>query len=153
MSEAAPVGETPPERVAEHSAARSRGLLSDPVVRYMVYASLGLIILYLAAAIGVLGTGIARHSSPRTRAEKELMVAAARLTPQSKGDAWVHFKSEYYLYGIVFLIFDVESIFLLPFAAAFTGVPVGGFLAMMLFLLLLVEGLVWAWKKGVLTWR
>ncbi len=72
---------------------------------------------------------------------------------ESKGDAWVHFKSEYYLYGIVFLIFDVESIFLLPFAAAFTGVPVGGFLAMMLFLLLLVEGLVWAWKKGVLTWR
>lgn len=71
----------------------------------------------------------------------------------SKGDAWVQFKSEYYLYGIIFLIFDVETIFLLPFAVAFTRLPVGGFLAMMLFLLLLVEGLVWAWKKGVLTWK
>ena len=71
---------------------------------------------------------------------------------ESKGDAWIQFKSEYYLYGIIFLIFDVETIFLLPFAAAFTGLSIGGYLAMMLFLLLLVEGLVWAWKKGILTW-
>lgn len=71
---------------------------------------------------------------------------------QSKGDAWVQFKSEYYLYGIIFLIFDVETIFLLPFAVAFTGLPVGAFLAMMVFLLLLVEGLVWAWRKGILNW-
>src|SRR5204862_4759220 len=72
---------------------------------------------------------------------------------ESKGDAWVQFKSEYYLYAIIFLIFDVETIFLLPFAVAFTGLGVGAFVAMMVFLLLLVEGLVWAWHKGVLTWR
>jgi NADH:ubiquinone oxidoreductase subunit 3 (subunit A) len=72
---------------------------------------------------------------------------------ESKGDAWVQFKSEYYLYGIVFLIFDVETIFLLPFAAAFTKLSAGGFLAMMLFLFLLAEGLLWAWKKGVLSWH
>jgi NADH-quinone oxidoreductase subunit A len=72
---------------------------------------------------------------------------------ESKGDAWVQFKSEYYLYAIIFLIFDVEAIFLLPFAVAFTGLPAGAFVAMMIFLLLLVEGLVWAWKKGVLTWK
>ena len=71
---------------------------------------------------------------------------------QSKGDAWIRFRSEYYLYGIIFLIFDVETIFLLPFAVAFTGLPVGAFIAMIVFLLLLVEGLVWAWRKGVLTW-
>ena len=72
---------------------------------------------------------------------------------ESKGDAWVQFKSEYYLYAILFLIFDVEAIFLLPFAVAFTGLPVGAFLAMIVFLLLLVEGLAWAWVKGVLTWK
>jgi NADH-quinone oxidoreductase subunit A len=72
---------------------------------------------------------------------------------ESKGDAWVQFRSEYYLYAIVFLIFDVETIFLLPFAVAFTSLPVGAFVAMMIFLLLLVEGLVWAWRKGVLTWK
>ena len=40
---------------------------------------------------------------------------------ESKGDAWVQFKAEYYLYAIIFLIFDVETIFLLPFAVAFLG--------------------------------
>ena len=72
---------------------------------------------------------------------------------ESKGDAWVQFKSEYYLYAILFLIFDVETIFLLPFAVAFTGLSIGASVAMMVFLLLLVEGLVWAWMKGVLTWK
>ena len=72
---------------------------------------------------------------------------------ESKGDAWVQFRSEYYLYGILFLVFDVETIFLLPFAVAFGGLSVGAFLAMMVFLLLLAEGLVWAWVKGVLTWK
>ena len=72
---------------------------------------------------------------------------------ESKGDAWVQFKAEYYLYAIVFLIFDVETIFLLPFAVSFTGLGVGAFLAMVTFLFLLVAGLVWAWMKGVLTWR
>lgn len=72
---------------------------------------------------------------------------------ESKGDAWIQFRSEYYLYGILFLVFDVETIFLLPFAVAFGGLSVGAFLAMIVFLLLLAEGLVWAWMKGVLTWK
>jgi len=72
---------------------------------------------------------------------------------ESKGDAWIQFKSEYYLYAIIFLIFDVETIFLLPFAVSFTGLSVGAFVAMVIFLLLLVEGLAWAWQKGVLTWK
>jgi NADH-quinone oxidoreductase subunit A len=72
---------------------------------------------------------------------------------ESKGDAWVQFKAEYYLYAIIFLIFDVETIFVLPFAVAFSSLSVGAFVAMMVFLLLLAEGLFWAWRKGVLTWR
>jgi NADH:ubiquinone oxidoreductase subunit 3 (subunit A) len=72
---------------------------------------------------------------------------------ESEGEAWVKFNSDYYIYAIIFLIFDVEVLFLLPFAVAFTSLPVGAFLAMMVFLLLLAEGLVWAWKKGVLTWK
>ncbi len=72
---------------------------------------------------------------------------------ESKGDAWVQFKAEYYLYEIIFLIFDVETIFLLPFAVAFTGLGAGAFIEMMVFIFLLVAGLVWAWQKGVLTWK
>ena len=72
---------------------------------------------------------------------------------ESKGDAWMQFKSEYYLYALIFLIFDVETIFVLPFAVAFGGLAPGACVAMMIFLLLLVEGLAWAWQKGVLTWE
>jgi len=71
---------------------------------------------------------------------------------ESRGDAWIRFRSEYYLYAIVFLVFDVEAVFLLPVAVALKGMSVGAFVALMVFLLLLVEGLVWAWRKGVLQW-
>src|SRR5664279_3587273 len=93
----------------------------------------------------------ARKYSPRKPGPDKNAIYECGL--ESKGDAWVQFKSEYYLYGIIFLVFDVETIFLLPFAVAFVGLPVGAFIAMMVFLLLLVEGLAWAWSKGVLTWK
>ncbi len=72
---------------------------------------------------------------------------------ESKGDAWIQFRSEYYIYGIIFLVFDVETLFLLPFAAAFPELNFGAFAAMLVFLLLLVEGLAWAWMKGLLNWK
>jgi NADH-quinone oxidoreductase subunit A len=93
----------------------------------------------------------AKKYSPKK--ENQIKNATYECGLESKGDAWIPFKSEYYLYGIIFLIFDVETIFLLPFAVSFTGLGPGAFIAMMVFLLLLVEGLVWAWKKGVLTWK
>src|SRR5881296_3571042 len=93
----------------------------------------------------------ARKFSPRKPGRDKNAIYECGL--ESKGDAWVQFKSEYYLYAIIFLIFDVETIFLLPFAVAFAGLPAGAFVAMMIFLVLLVEGLAWAWQKGVLTWR
>lgn len=71
----------------------------------------------------------------------------------STGDIGTQRSVHYYLYAIVFLVFDVESIFLIPFAVAFTGLSIGAVVSMAVFLLLLAEGLVWAWLKGVLTWR
>jgi NADH:ubiquinone oxidoreductase subunit 3 (subunit A) len=71
---------------------------------------------------------------------------------ESLGEAQIQFHSQYYLYAIIFLIFDVEAIFLVPFAVAFTRLPFGAFLAILVFLLLLLEGLVWAWGKGCLSW-
>jgi len=71
---------------------------------------------------------------------------------ESIGDAQIQFRSQYYLYAIIFLIFDVEVVFLVPFAVAFTGLPVGAFIAILIFLFLLIEGLVWAWSKGCLSW-
>ena len=69
------------------------------------------------------------------------------------GDPWIQFKAHYYLYAILFLIFDVEVLFLLPFAVAFTGLSPGALVAMLVFILLLAEGLVWAWHRGHLEWK
>lgn len=69
------------------------------------------------------------------------------------GSPHIQFKSQYYLYGIIFLIFDVEAVFLIPIAVAFLHLPLGAVLAVAVFILLLLEGLAWAWSKGVLTWK
>ena len=72
---------------------------------------------------------------------------------ESTGAARIQFQSHYYLYALVFLVFDVETVFLMPFAAAFLKLPFSAFLALMVFLLLLLEGLVWAWAKGILKFQ
>src|SRR3954447_22242879 len=72
---------------------------------------------------------------------------------EAKGQAPIQFKSEYYLYAIIFLVFDVEILFLLPFAVAFLELPIGASIAMLVFVLLVVEGLAWAWMKGILDFK
>jgi len=112
-----------------------------------------LIVVAVAFAIGPLAAAWAwaRFFSPNKPGKDKNSTYECGL--ESKGDAWIQFRSEYYLYAIIFLVFDVETIFLLPFAVSFTQVSVGAFAAMIVFLLLLVEGLVWAWRKGFLTWK
>jgi len=113
------------------------------------------VFLVVAVAFPLLPLALARlwamkYAPPKPGEQKN---ATYECGLESKGDAMIQFKSQYYLYAIIFLIFDVETIFLLPFAVAFTGLSAGAFIAMMVFLLLLVEGLAWAWMKGLLTWK
>tara|TARA_B100000959_G_scaffold168614_1_gene176606 strand:+ start:520 stop:912 length:393 start_codon:yes stop_codon:yes gene_type:complete len=72
---------------------------------------------------------------------------------ESKGDPWVQFKVQYYIYALAFVIFDIEAVFIYPWAVAFTGLSFGAFLAMAVFILLLTESLIYLWLKGVLTWK
>ena len=113
------------------------------------------VFLVAAAAFGLTPLALAalwaKKFSPKKSGPSKNAVYECGL--ESKTQDWVQFKSDYYLYGIIFLVFDVETIFLLPFAVAFKVLPVGAFVAIMIFLLLLVEGLVWAWRKGVLNWK
>jgi NADH-quinone oxidoreductase subunit A len=111
---------------------------------------LGIAVVFPLVPLGLAWLWQARFSPRKPGPDKN---ATYECGLESHGDAWVQFRSEYYLYAILFLIFDVETIFLLPFAVAFTGLSAGAFIAMMVFILLLVEGLVWAWMKGILTWR
>jgi NADH-quinone oxidoreductase subunit A len=71
---------------------------------------------------------------------------------ETTGDIWVQFKIQYYLYALSFLIFDIEMIFIYPVAVAFGQLNLLAFVAFMLFLIILVLGLIWEWKKGVMEW-
>src|SRR5438105_13141914 len=82
----------------------------------------------------------AKKFSPRKPGKEKNAIYECGL--ESKGDAGVQFKAEYYLYAIIFLIFDVETIFLLPFAVSFTGLGIGAFVAIIIFLLLVGDGVV-----------
>ncbi|MEX2355941.1 MAG: NADH-quinone oxidoreductase subunit A [Thermaerobacterales bacterium] len=68
------------------------------------------------------------------------------------GDARVHFRIQYFFFALIFLVFDVEVVFLYPWALVLRDIGLFGYIVMLLFVLTLVEGLVYAYKKGVLRW-
>ncbi len=68
------------------------------------------------------------------------------------GDTWVQFKVQYYIYALIFVVFDVEAVFLLPFAVALDQLPLYSLIWAILFIALLVDALLYAWRKGALHW-
>ncbi|WP_339894988.1 NADH-quinone oxidoreductase subunit A [uncultured Algibacter sp.] len=71
----------------------------------------------------------------------------------TKGPTWVQFKVGYYLYAILFLIFDVEVAFLVPWAVVFKDIGFVALIEILIFLFILGLGLLYAWKKGALKWE
>lgn len=107
----------------------------------------GLILLGLSAGIqkvfGIASPGIVKHESYECGMKPEM-------------EASVQFDIKYYLFAILFIVFDVEFVFLMPWAGLFNASPVGnrGFIIIeaFVFVAILMLGLVYAWKKGALNW-
>lgn len=68
------------------------------------------------------------------------------------GDARVQFNIRYYIFALLFVVFDVETVFLYPWAVAFEELGLFSLIEMTIFVVMLVIGLAYAWKKKVLTW-
>jgi NAD(P)H-quinone oxidoreductase subunit 3 len=68
------------------------------------------------------------------------------------GGAWIQFNIRYYMFALVFVIFDVEVVFLYPWAIAFNQLGLLAFIEVLIFIAILVVGLVYAWRKGALEW-
>jgi NADH-quinone oxidoreductase subunit A len=68
------------------------------------------------------------------------------------GDAWIQFKIQYYLYALVFIVFDVEVVLILPWAVVFKELGLFAFVEMSIFLLILFVGLIYVWRKRDLEW-
>ena len=72
---------------------------------------------------------------------------------ESTGEPWMQFRVQYYVYALLFVIFDVEVVFIYPWALVWKGLGPVVFAEMLIFLAILAVGLVYAWKKGVLEWE
>jgi NADH-quinone oxidoreductase subunit A len=68
------------------------------------------------------------------------------------GSAWIQFNNRFYIFALIFVVFDVEAIFLFPWAVAFGQLGLFALIEMIIFILILIFGLYYAWKKGVLKW-
>lgn len=69
------------------------------------------------------------------------------------GETWVQFRAQYYLFALIFVVFDIEAIFLFPFAVAFNQLTLFAVFETILFVLILAVGLIYVWRKGALEWQ
>jgi NADH-quinone oxidoreductase subunit A len=68
------------------------------------------------------------------------------------GQAWVQYNVRYYIFALIFVIFDVETVFLFPWAVVYKSLGFFAFVEMLIFIAILLFGLAYAWKKGALRW-
>ncbi|HSP99162.1 MAG TPA: NADH-quinone oxidoreductase subunit A [Candidatus Dormibacteraeota bacterium] len=92
-----------------------------------------------------------RFLSPRNKTPTKLETFECGNEPS--GSAWGRFSVKFYLTAILFIVFDVEVVFMYPYAVVFRQLGWGGFAAMAIFLFVAVIGLLYEWRKGALQWE
>ena len=105
----------------------------------------------VAIVLGVAPLILARFIAPKKPGQSKQAPYECGL--ESEGDPWVQFNVQYYLYALLFVVFDVEVIFIYPWALVWKGLGPVVFAEMLLFIGILGVGLVYAWRKGVLEWE
>ncbi len=114
------------------------------------YLFVGLLTL-VAVVLAVFPLILAKFLAPKKPGESKTSAYECGL--ESTGDPWVQFRVQYYVYALLFVIFDVEVIFLYPWALIWQSLGWVAFVEMMVFLAILAVGLAYAWRKGVLEWH
>lgn len=72
--------------------------------------------------------------------------------PEEAQQIWVQFRIQYYIYALIFVVFDIEVVFLYPWAVAYNALGPYALIEMVIFLGILVMALAYAWRKGLLEW-
>lgn len=116
-----------------------------------MYFTLLVVVILTAIALVAVALGIARAISPRSYNPQK--GEAYECGIPTRGQSWMQFKVGYYLFAILFLMFDVETVFLFPWAAVVQDLGVYGLISIFFFIVVLILGLAYAWKKGALEWK
>ena len=116
-----------------------------------MYLTLLIVVILTAIALVSVALGIANAISPRSfNAQKG---EAYECGIPTRGKSWMQFKVGYYLFAILFLMFEVETVFLFPWAVITRELGVAGLFSVLFFLIILILGLAYAWRKGALEWK
>lgn len=110
------------------------------------------IVLFILVAITlpVVGLGLGKLLRPDNPFKEKLMPYECGIDPE--GDARERYSIRYYIIAILFVVFDVETIFLFPWAVLYRKLALFGFIEMLVFIFILVIGFIYVWKKGALEW-
>jgi NADH-quinone oxidoreductase subunit A len=103
-----------------------------------------------AVGLSALLLGIAALLRPNRPTREKVIAYESGVDPV--GDGWSQSQIRYYLFALLFVVFDVEAVFIFPWATQLERYGVFGLVVMLLFVVLLLDGLFYAWKKGVLRW-
>ena len=116
------------------------------------YQSYGVVLAVVLAGVGLVAValGAARLMAPRRPLPEKLTTYECGIDPV--GEGWSQSQVRYYIYGFLFVIFDVESVFLFPWARVFQPLGYTAVVEMGIFIGILAIGLLYAWRKGVLKW-
>jgi NADH-quinone oxidoreductase subunit A len=113
------------------------------------YAFIGILLLG-AIVFALLPLAVVALVAPRKQslAKGDIYECGVRTT----GETWIRFRIQYYIYALMFVVFDIETVFLYPWAASYADLGLFALIEMVVFLVILFAGLVYAWAKGVLRW-
>jgi NADH:ubiquinone oxidoreductase subunit 3 (subunit A) len=126
------------------------GTLGPPLSFYDNYSAIMMAVIagFILVASALIGT---RLLAPFARERAKGISYECGMLPVGRNWAQVHVR--YYLIAILFLLFDVETIFIFPWAVTFLDLPDYVFWQMVIFIVVLSAGLAYAWRRGVLEWR
>lgn len=114
-------------------------------------SSLFLVALITGASLIVAGLGMAILLSPKSFNPQK--GEAYECGIPTRGTSWMQFHVGYYLYAILYLMFDVEAVFLFPWSTIVRQLGPSGLVSILFFIVILGLGLAYAWKKGALKWK
>ena len=112
-----------------------------------------LLVVVLLTAIAFVGVVIALSRAISPRSYHAHKFEAYECGIPTRGKSWMQFRVGYYLFAILFLMFDVETVFLFPWAVVVRDMGVQALVSVVFFIVILVLGLAYAWRKGALEWK
>ncbi len=116
-----------------------------------MYLTFLVTVVITAVVLVIAGLLVAKLIAPRSYNKQKGEAYECGLP--THGHTWVQFRAGYYLLAILFLMFDIETVFLFPWASVVGEVGVYGLVSVIFFLVVLILGLAYAWKKGALEWK